>query len=164
MVYLILQKIIFFLISFLFDINSEPYKLIIVKKRSSLFIKVDVTYGFVINPILNRNDYNTLIEMLELTFQKGSPFLTKEFFDELNSHIPSKITNIPVDKLVIARIYDCEEKDKVYIKEIRDWSKYPHLNKSCSKENKEKTRLLYPDLYKEIKNKNISVFYTNQQK
>ncbi|WP_353050273.1 DUF6037 family protein [Bacillus sp. ISL-47] len=64
----------------------------------------------------------------------------------------------------IAAIYQFEEKDKVYIKEIRNWDNYPHLNKSCSLENKEKTRLLYPDLYEEIKDKNISVFYTDKKR
>ncbi|MCM3654151.1 DUF6037 family protein [Metabacillus litoralis] len=144
----------------LFDINPKPYKLIILKKRSSLFIKLDVNYGFVINPHLSINDYKTLISMLELKFQTGSPFSTKVFFEELNRNIPSEITKKVVEKRTLSKIYNCEEEEKVYIKEIRDWSKYPHLNKSCSPENKEKTRLLYPELYEEIKDKNISVFYT----
>jgi len=33
-----------------------------------------------------------------------------------------------------------------------------------TKENREKTRLLYPEIYEKIKDKNISVFYTDKEK
>lgn len=114
------------------------------------------------DPMLKTKDYETLISMLELKFQKGNPFSTKAFFEELNIKIPSKIQVI--EKLIISKVYQCEEAEKVYIKDIRDWNKYPYINKKCSKENKEKTRLLYPELYDFIKDKNISVFYTDNKK
>ncbi|MBG9445297.1 DUF6037 family protein [Cytobacillus firmus] len=148
----------------LFDINSTPFKLIMIKKRSSDYIIIDVHNGFKINPHLSRDKYDTLVSMLGLQFKKGNPFSTKEFFEELNQKIPSNISRKNISRNTIFTIYQCEEKDKVYIKEIRNWDTYPHLNKSCSPENKEKTRLLYPDLYEEIKDKNISVFYTDKKR
>jgi len=45
---------------------------------------------------------------------------------------------------------------------LRDWDKYPKLCKNVSTKNREKTRLLYPDIYETIKDKNISVFYTDK--
>lgn len=147
----------------LFDINSTPFKLIIIKKRSSEYIKIDVLNGFTINPQLNSEQYNTLVSMLELRYQEGNPFSTITFFEELNQGIPATISKIEIGKNTIATIYQCEEAEKVLIREIRDWDKYPHLNKTCSAENKEKTRILYPEIYEQIKDKNISVFYTNKK-
>lgn len=45
-----------------------------------------------------------------------------------------------------------------------NWDKYPELGKHATKENREKTRLLYPEIYEKIKDKNISVFYTDKEK
>ena len=39
---------------------------------------------------------------------------------------------------------------------MRNWDEYPELGKHVTKENREKTRLLYPEIYERIKEKNIS--------
>lgn len=148
----------------LFDINTAPFKLIIFKKRSSEYIKVDVTHGFNVHPHLSKENYDKLMNMLELQYKKGNPFSTKVFFEELNQKIPLKVSRKSIGIQKLSYIYECEEADKIYIKEIRNWDNYPHLNKSCSHKNKEKTRLLYPEVYEQIKDKNISIFYTDKKR
>lgn len=148
--------------SVMFDVNCVPYKLIFIKKRSTQYLILDIITGYQINTYLGEQ-LQVLKNMLELKNGK-TKFSTNQFFDEFNQKIPHTIQNKKISKTTISRIYHCEESEKIYICELRDWDKYPELGKHATKENREKTRLLYPDMYEEIKDKNISVFYTDKPK
>ena len=146
----------------LFDINCIPFKLIFIKKNSGQYLILDVSADYQLNTYLGEK-LKILKDMLELKNGK-SKFSTNQFFEEFNKKIPHTIQNQKLSKVTISHVYHCEESEKVYIRELRNWDKYPELGKHATKENKEKTRLLYPDIYEEIKDKNVSVFYTDKEK
>lgn len=147
--------------SVLFDIASKPfYKLVFIKKRSDLHLIFDVKTDYYINTFLGEK-LAILLQMLELT-NGMTAFSTNKFFEEFNNKIPPIVSKKQIQRASISKIYKCEESDKIYIKEMRNWDKYPLLGKNVTEENREKTRLLYPDIYEEIKDKNVSVFYTNE--
>ena len=147
--------------SVLFDVQPKPnYTLIFIKKKSDLFLELKISPDFSLNTYLG-DKLAVLLKMLELS-NGNTRFSTSEFFKEFNEKIPKTISQKIVSKKTLTKIYQCEEADNVFIKELRDWDQYPLLNKTVSDENREKTRLLYPDIYESIKDKNISVFYTDK--
>ncbi|KAF6578402.1 hypothetical protein G9G54_14115 [Paenibacillus sp. EKM212P] len=147
--------------SVLFDIQTQPdYTLLFIKKKSDLFLELKISSDFRLNTYLG-NKLAILLKMLELS-NGSNRFSTSEFFKEFNEKIPKTISQKSVSKKTLTKIYKCEEADNVFIKELRDWDQYPLLNKTVSVENREKTRLLYPDVHESIKDKNISVFYTDK--
>ena len=148
--------------SIMFDVNCQPFKLIFIKKKSLLYLILDVTVGYQINTYLG-DKLQILKDMLELKNGKRQ-FSTNKFFEEFNNKIPFVISEKKLSKAVLSRIYNCEESEKIYIRELRNWDQYPSLGKHVTFENREKTRLLYPEIYECIKNKNISVFYTDKEK
>lgn len=148
--------------SIFFDVNCTPFKLIFIKKKSNQYLIFDIMNGYLINTYLDKK-LKTLKCMLELKNGK-TRFSTNQFFEEFNRNIPHTIQNKKISKKTISRIYNCEESEKIYMRELRDWDKYPELGKHATIKNKEKTRLLYPEIYEEIKDKNISVFYTDKEK
>ena len=148
--------------SVMFDVGSIPYNLIFIKKRSTQYLILDVTTKYQLNTFLGEK-LQILKNMLELKNGKVK-FSTNHFFGEFNENIPHTIQNKEISKSRISSLYHCEESDKIYVRELRDWDKYPELGKHATKENKEKTRLLYPEIYEKIKDKNISVFYTDKEK
>ena len=147
--------------SVMFDVN-EPFKLTFIKKRSALYLILDVSTDYEINTYLG-DKLQILKDMLELK-DGTTKFSTNKFFEEFNQRIPHAISNREISKSTLSRVYNCEESEKIYIKELRDWDKYPHLEKHATPENREKTRLLYPEIYENIKDKNISVFYTDTER
>lgn len=64
----------------------------------------------------------------------------------------------------IRKIISCarnfEEKDKIFLYGYIDWDKI-ESNKRYTQANREKTRILYPPVYNTVKDKNISVRYTD---
>ncbi len=97
-----------------------------------------------------------------MKYDPENRFSTKKFFEDFNSRIPDDFRFLKKQELLklITSTYDIEESDKVYYNGIIDWDKVNNGNNRQEK-NLEKTRLLYPELYKQIKDKNISVRYSN---
>ena len=126
--------------SVMFDVDCIPFKLILVKKRSTQYLILDVMAGYQINTYLGEK-LQLLKDMLELKNGK-TKFSTNQFFEEFNKKIPHTIQNKKISKSTISRVYHCEESEKIYIRELRNWDKYPELGKHATKENREKTRLL----------------------
>lgn len=144
----------------LFDTQTKPkYTLIFIKKKSDLFLELKISQDFSLNAYLG-DKLIILLKMLELSIG-STRFSTSEFFNEFNGKILKTISQKIVSKKILTKIYQCEEANNVFIKELRDWDQYPLLKKTVSIKNREKTRLLYPDVYESIKDKNISVFYTD---
>jgi hypothetical protein len=149
--------------SILFDIETKPYfNLTIIKKKSDLFLTFDIENGYIIETNISKDKYNLLKRMLEINPPTSNPFSTFNFFQDINSKIPSCISRKPLSKHTIARIYSVEEPDLVYIKTLINWQAHPQSGRHCSPENKEKTKKLYRELYEQIKDKDISVKYTDQ--
>lgn len=101
-------------------------------------------------------------DVFEYTHNGKVTFSTNNFFEEFNANIPHAISKKTISPSTLSKIYECEEGDKIYFDDIRCWNKYPLLKKNVTPKNREKTRLLYPKIYEDIKDKNISVFYTDK--
>ena len=71
---------------------------------------------------------------------------------------PAKITVNANGILILNRIYNFEESDKVEYDGLIDWST-SKCGRHHTLKNHEKTRILYPYIYERIKNKDISVRY-----
>lgn len=150
----------------LFDINTQPFKLLIIKQCSNLTLLLDIKTGFELDIFLTQEKYQILIEMLEIKSGKTNPFSTKKFFEELNNAIPLQAEKYQMNnnlRYIISQTNKLDEADLIYVKCLRDWSK-TKSNKHVSEKNREKTKYLYPDIFEIIKDKNISVVYTGDEK
>jgi len=148
-----------------FDIGVAPYKLgfLIIGEDFELWLKVEK--GFIIDTNLSKEDYKRLVDVLGLKYDKENKFSTFAFFEEFNNKIPTSIPDRPKRQVInlFVRFFNLEENDKLYYDGIIEWDK-TETPKRRSPENLEKTRLLLPDLYESIKNKNISVRYSATRK
>ena len=132
--------------SILFDIGKTPFILSLIKRQTGEVITFNILQGFLIETNLPPD-------------RGASPFSTNKFFEEINEKFPNTILkeiNIPV--LILNRIYNFEESDKVEYDGLIDWST-SKCGRHHTLKNHEKTRILYPYIYERIKNKDISVCY-----
>lgn len=143
-----------------FDIGSIPFRLGLLPKGNNNQIWLNVLKGFEIDSNLSKNDYYKLIELLGLKTDKNNPFSPFKFFLQFNNAIPNNIKSLNHKEIArISRsVTSLEEEDKTVFYGLIEWDKGKTGNKR-SKENLEKTRLLLPKTYEEIKDKNISVKY-----
>ena len=90
--------------SVMFDVDCIPFKLILVKKRSTQYLILDVMAGYQINTYLGEK-LQLLKDMLELKNGK-TKFSTNQFFEEFNKKIPHTIQNkkYPNQQLVVCII------------------------------------------------------------
>lgn len=150
-----------------FDINKNPYQLGFIVKGTSLSIWFNIQRGFIIDCILPKAQYNLLCSILNLKATDNfTPFSTAAFFNEFNNSIPNQLLPLDLYRDTVLQVaitkYSVEEPDNLYYWGKTDWN-LPH-NKgkgTRSAQNLEKTRILYPEIYDIIKNKNISIKYTS---
>jgi len=145
-----------------FDIGDTPYKIGFLVLNNDFQLWIDLSKGFIINPILKPEDFKKLVRILKLKFDPNNKFSTKVFFEDFNSKIPTEFRFVKKDELpkIITSIKDIEDSNKIYYNGQIDWDKINNGNKR-QPVNLEKTRLLYPELYLQIKDKNISVRYSD---
>lgn len=143
-----------------FDIGKTPFRLGFLPIGSNIQIWLDVKQGFEIDYNLPQKDYYNLIKLLNLKTDKKNPFLPFNFFKQFDSIIPDNIKSLTeCDRIEITKkITQIEEAEKTKYDGLIEWGK-GNSGKKRSPENLEKTRLLLPDTYNEIKDKNISVRY-----
>lgn len=149
----------------LFDTKPQPFSLLLCKRYSSQSLLLDIKQGFMLNPFLSPEQYKILLQMLEI--QSGATkFLTSVFFQELDSKIPSQTCDYEMDtelRKIISYAKNFEDKDKLFLYGYIDWDK-TGSGKQYTQANRDKTKILYPSVYNAIKDKNISVRYTNDSK
>lgn len=144
-----------------FDIGSTPFKIGFLVLNTNFQLWLHIQNGFIINPILKAEDYKNLVTILKLKFDPNNKFSTKDFFEDFNSKIPTEFRLVDRDELIqtIKSIKNIEYSNLLYYNGLLDWDKINN-GKSRKPENLEKTRLLYPELYLRIKDKDISVRYS----
>ncbi len=144
-----------------FDIYETPFKLIFVVREQNYRLSIDVQKGFVIDPILNKDEYRALAQVLGLTYDPKNPFSPPKFFIDFNKHIPEHAP-YKVPKEQVYRFYesDIEEADRIFYKTKIEWNKLPNSKGNVTEKNLFKTRVLYPELYETCKRNNISIVYT----
>lgn len=144
-----------------FDIGITPYKIGFLVINDDFQLWLDILPGFKINTFLSKAELNSLIKVLKLKYDPDNKFSTKKFFEEFNSKIPGDFRLIKKQELpnLVKYIYDIEESEKVYYNGVIDWERINN-GKNRQESNLEKTRLLYPKLYEQIKDRNMSVRYS----
>ncbi|MBZ7954980.1 hypothetical protein H2270_01225 [Campylobacter sp. RM17709] len=150
----------------MFDIGSEIFKLLIIKKYSNITLLLDISKGFILDIFLSKEKYQILLDILDIKSGGNNPFSTKKFFLELNNAIPPFAKQYNLDnnlRYKISQANQLEEANLIYVKGLIDWNKV-NSNKHVTVRNREKTKYLYPDIFELIKDKNISVVYTNDEK
>lgn len=137
------------------------YRLCFNKRGSDLYLGLDVKPGYYIDTYLG-DKLKILYEMLEIESGRLKPLKPSEFFAEFNKYIPITMSRISIPRLTLSKACDCEDEDLIYKEALIYWDNFPDVNgkvRHASEKNKQKTSILYPELYKDIKDKNISVRY-----
>lgn len=149
----------------IFDIGNTPFRLGFLPIGKQEQIWLNVKKGFIINPILPKSEYRKLTKLLNLKYYKNNPFSTFNFFKQFGEKIPNQLIKLSkMERVELAmKVSNIEEKEKTVYKGQKDWDK-SSSGKNRSQKNLEKTRLLYPELYNQIKDKNISVIYKEPKK
>lgn len=145
-----------------FDIGKVPFRIGFLAHSSELQLWKDINRGFNISTILTDKEYKMLVEILQLKYDPTNHFSPFKFFDQFNLAIPASIPPIMNEKrirTVLQTFHDIEEKEKVNYKGHKDWGRSKSI-RHRTPENLEKTRLIYPELYERIKDRDISIMYT----
>lgn len=144
-----------------YDIVKMPWQLGLLARQENfqLWIAVDIDFNFI--PYIDPEQYKKLVAILGIKYDPNNKFTPFAFFKEFNESIPSHLPNIDHNSVrkVVLKCMQIEEADKIYYCGSIEWDKLGG-SKKRSIENLEKTRLLYPELYFRIKDRNISVKYS----
>lgn len=132
--------------SILFDINSIPYKLGIVKNKTNEFIVISVAKGYQIDA---DKYWKVLRIMLEIPYGQNMP-KPSCFFDDMDKKFPYECKRRELPKGIIAEIYKVKDSEKLYLCGFINWDRYPQSGQKRTSENLEKTRALYPEIYKVV--------------
>ena len=112
--------------------------------------------------MLAQSDLKKLQDIVGLKYDPNNPFSTNSFFEEFNKKIPHQISSYQKayrDKLILSS-HSIEESEKLYFNGFIEWEKIDS-GKKRSHENLEKTRLLFPKRYNQIKDRNVSIRYSS---
>jgi len=142
-----------------YDVGVTPNKIGFLPIGDNRQLWLNVRRGFFIDDGLSKDQYYTLVNILGLERDPDNKFKPANFFNDFNNRIPEAYRQLNKREraTIVGRAYEVEEHLKtVYIGE-RDWDNKLGIPNKRSAENLEKTRLLYPDLYNRIKDKNISI-------
>lgn len=143
-----------------YDVGVTPNKIGFLPIGDARQLWLDVRRGFFIDDGLTNDQYYTLVNILGLERDPYNKFKPANFFNDFNNKIPDefRVLNTRERAAIVGRAYTVEEHLKTVYDGQYDWDELG-VPKKRSKENLEKTRLLLPDLYLQIKDRNISVRY-----
>lgn len=151
----------------LFEANYEKgFSLTFFKPISGESLKMPILPGYLVSTFIEDRDlYTYFWTFFQLEARNGG-FTMQSFFERLNQSIPSTFEiNKNLDRPLISRKYDTEDKERPFFLGFINWqmlrAKNPEAKGSRSETNLEKTKLLYPQIYKAIKDYDISVRYTH---
>lgn len=139
------------------------FSLTFFKKKSNQTLKLPVKPGYDLT--IQGENFYAFCRLFEIKRQKGA-FSIKEFFSYLNSKIPTNsIPNTSSQRELISSLINVDDSEKLHFDHLINWekarAKNPELKKGRNPKNLEKTRLLYPEIFKEIKDFDISVAYSS---
>lgn len=150
-----------------FDIDKDPYQLGFIVKGTNLSIWFNIQRGFIVNCTLPKAQYSLLCSILNLQVADNfTPFSPFDFFNEFNNSILNILHPLDLYRDTVLQVattkYLIEEPNSLYYCGKTDWNLSRNKGKGTqSAQNLEKTRILYPEIYEVIKNRNISIKYTS---
>ena len=147
-----------------FDIGEIPFRIGFLTKNSRFQFWKNVSKNFYLKTFLSVEDYKGLCKTLKLEYDPNNPFSSSSFFEDFNNRTPQKLPKLRKQdiRVLINKAFDIEESNKIYYCGQKDWS-LSNSGKHRTKNNLEKTRLLCPGLYQQIKEKDISVLFTSEE-
>lgn len=75
----------------IFKIDCEPYILMFGIKLNNEYFEIKMKEGFEIEAIFDKDVYNMLIKLFEISDKVWEPFRPIHFFNALNTSIPKKL-------------------------------------------------------------------------
>ncbi|PTT73795.1 MULTISPECIES: DUF6037 family protein [unclassified Chryseobacterium] len=148
----------------LFDIYYSPFVLHFLQKDSNFSFNINVEQGFVVNPILKRELYSKLCNILNLKYDPNNRFSPKSFFEEFNDKIPVfKHREKKERELLPYYKNQIEDSQNLFYGGTIPWNNIGN-GKNLTSKNLEKTRILYPELYEWCKRENVSIIYVRNKK
>lgn len=147
-----------------FDIYYSPFTIHFLQKESDFSFIVNVEQGFIINPLLKGELYSQLCNILNLKYDPNNRFSPKSFFEEFNDKIPGFKHREKKERELLPYYKDqIEDSENIFYGGKREWNKIRN-GRNLTEKNLEKTRVLYPDLYKWCKRENVSIIYVRNKK
>lgn len=142
----------------IFDIaKSENYEITLVKTSENNFD----TFSFTVyNPSLKVFiDLKGIKNFFNIPYGKTF-FDINNFLNKLNQSIPKKLNSSESEaRTLVAKINNVPDSHKIYYKDLKNWEQSNSGNHRTNK-NLQKVKILLPDLYEKIKDKDISVNFT----
>ncbi|MBC1917038.1 DUF6037 family protein [Listeria seeligeri] len=141
---------------------KKGFSLTFIQKRVGTMLVLPVVPYF--NLIIDQKIFLSFRKFFQIDKTHNGPFRVNDFLFHLRRFIPkeAKLPS-PSQKRILARKFNVEEHEKIYYKGLVNWEKAralnPDLNRTRRPENLEKTKILYPSLYHQIKDYDISVRY-----
>ena len=154
--------------------NEVPFSMLITTDEQDVislyFIKVgtreelsfDIDNNFSINTYVD-DLYSKLIEFFNIQYNDNHCFRPFEFFLYIDRNAKLRPFNKTLSRFDTTKIYKLNNPDAVYYHSMVNWDN-TSSKKHFSKENRDKVKKLLPQLFEHIKDKNISVRFTNQSK
>lgn len=148
----------------IFDTSSSTngWMLVFLKETDPKRIYIPIEKGYRLS-IKGNEQYGRFKEFFKISSKKGE-FKISEFVARLKEQIPDNYTVTSETRRAYLKYIDDEEGE--YPVSVKDWGKYHIRNPKApndkyhrTDENLLKTRNCYPEIYRVIKDKDISIVY-----
>ncbi len=145
--------------------DTREWKLIFIKKRVGETLSIRVKRGFRFT-IDGNGEYRKFISYFNIGGGKGQ-FKIKDFIEHFSAQVPTGYTITDNIRQTIMN-YDCldSKSEGIYPIGIKNWEVIHAKNPDLPKEkyhrtegNLQKTKELYPKIFNEIKDKDITIIY-----
>ncbi|WP_442774159.1 DUF6037 family protein [Lactococcus hircilactis] len=150
-------------------LKFEP--LIFAKANTQEIFKMDINDKFFVNHSLSKAKYKEMVNFFEIPY---NPNATKGFspFDFLKDQIDAHLKPVSVknySRREISSAYHLENPNAIYYSGMKNWEVL-NIGKSISEQdhvtskNRTKVQYFLPDLYENIKNRDITTVFTETPK
>lgn len=142
--------------------DRDENSLLFVKKKSNLELEITIDKYFNVNDHLATEDFYLLIKMLELGYSTEHKFIPKSFFKEFDDNFAWRENLSTFEKRYLNVRRNLEDPDAIYYDRRID-----HRGKNnghVTQRNRDKVKRYFPKLYAHIKDKDISIGFTSENK
>lgn len=142
--------------------EEDVISLYFIKIGTREELAFDIDNSFSINTYVD-DLYNKLIKYFNIQYNENQRFRPFELFLHIDRNAKFRPFNESLKRYVTTKLYKLNKPDAIFYHSMVNWDK-TNSQKHYSKENRDKVKKLLPQLFEHIKNKNISVRFTNQPK
>ncbi|GAB2022026.1 hypothetical protein RyT2_11000 [Pseudolactococcus yaeyamensis] len=124
---------------------------------------LDIDDNFSIETYTEKDLYAKLISFFEIKYDPNNRFKPFNLFKYIDENSKPRKFNTTQNREMVTRLYKLNNPDAIYYYSMVNWNT-SKSGKRYSKENRDKVKKLLPNLFELIKDKNISVRFTDQPK